>query len=172
MELFQTYSESGELLGLVERSQVHQSGLWHKAAQVFLFNSRRELLVQKRAAQKDLYPDHWDSSVGEHLIPGESYIEGARRGLREELGVTLKHLTPLGSEQRMILEGEGFRDCEFQLAFQGLFDGLIIPDEQEVEDVKWVNSAQLAAMFASPDVKIAPWFRHHYSTYDFRNSFS
>ena len=172
MELFQTYSENGEMLGLVERSQVHQSGLWHKASQVFLFNGRRELLVQKRASEKDLYPNHWDSSVGEHLVPGESYIEGARRGLKEELGVTLEHLTPLGSERRMVLAGEGFHDCEFQVAFQGSFDGLIIPDRLEVQEVLWVNSTQLAAMLASDEVKIAPWFRHHYTSYDFRNSFS
>jgi isopentenyldiphosphate isomerase len=55
-EQFQTYTESGEPLTLVDRSIVHRRGDWHRAVQVFLFRSDGQLLVQQRAKGKDVCP--------------------------------------------------------------------------------------------------------------------
>ncbi len=86
-ELFPTYSATGAAGPLVPRAQVHQQGLWHKAAQVLVFYPNGALLMQQRSASKDLYAQLWDYSVGEHLQPGESYAQAAARGLAEELGL-------------------------------------------------------------------------------------
>ena len=104
-ELFETFDEAGRPTGLVERSVVHTKGLWHRAAHVWLFTSDGRLHVQRRAADKDLYPNLWDFSVGEHLTPGESFEDGARRGLQEELNVTDVILEPMGEVRRMRLTG-------------------------------------------------------------------
>jgi 16S rRNA (adenine1518-N6/adenine1519-N6)-dimethyltransferase len=54
---------------------------------VFVFNSRGELLLQKRSHLKDLCGGKWDSSCAGHLDAGESYRSGAVRELHEELGL-------------------------------------------------------------------------------------
>ncbi len=41
-----------EVLGLMEKQQAHINGLLHRAFSVFLFNSKGEMLLQKRASGK------------------------------------------------------------------------------------------------------------------------
>lgn len=45
-------TENDEVLGLMEKQQAHINGLLHRAFSVFLFNSKGEMLLQKRAAEK------------------------------------------------------------------------------------------------------------------------
>ena len=96
-EHFDTFDDDGQPTGLKPRSEVHRLGLWHRSAQVFLYTPAGELVVHRRAVDKDLYAGLWDHSVGEHLHPGESYLAGALRGVQEEFGLhglqLLCHLT-------------------------------------------------------------------------------
>lgn len=59
-ELFEVFDAAGRSVGLRARAEVHRTGAWHKSAHVFLFNPAGELLLQRRAADKDLYADVWD----------------------------------------------------------------------------------------------------------------
>lgn len=159
-ELFETFDEAGKPTGLVERSVVHAKGLWHRAAHVWLFTSDGRLHVQRRAADKDLYPNLWDFSVGEHLTPGESFEDGARRGLREELNVTDVILEPIGEVRRMRLDAPelGILDFELQQGFRACHDGPIVADPGEVSEVRLVSLDELATWLdASPHV-FTPWF--------------
>ena len=164
-ELFETFDEAGEPAGLVARDEVHARGLWHRSAHVFLFDSAGALLIQLRAPGKDLYPNHWDYSVGEHLKPGEDYLDGALRGLREELNVTGVSLQPLGTLIRSRTEGaadatsygRAFLDRELQQAFRGCYDGPLTPDHDEVAEVRWVTIAALRAWVAREPEVFTPW---------------
>ena len=49
-------TENDEVLGLMEKQQAHINGLLHRAFSVFLFNSKGEMLLQKRAAEKYILP--------------------------------------------------------------------------------------------------------------------
>ena len=119
LELFATYDRNGRAQGLRRRDDVHREGLWHKSAQVFVFRSDGRLLIQRRAADKDLYAGLWDYSVGEHLQPGEEFHQGATRGLREELGITeAPSLQPLGGVRWIELQGAHHTDREIQQAFR------------------------------------------------------
>jgi isopentenyldiphosphate isomerase len=53
-----------------------------------VFDTAGNLFVHLRTATKDLYPSHWDPAVGGVLAAGESFEDGARRELAEELGIT------------------------------------------------------------------------------------
>jgi isopentenyldiphosphate isomerase len=59
---------------------------------VLVRHSKGALFLQKRASTKRVQPGKWDSSVGGHLLPGESYEAAAKRELQEELGITADHL--------------------------------------------------------------------------------
>lgn len=95
-EQFETFDDTGEPMGLVPRSRVHREGLWHRAVHVYLFRSDGRLLLQRRQRDKDICPGAWDLSAAEHLKPGETFRQGAIRGLQEELNVKGVELTPLG----------------------------------------------------------------------------
>lgn len=159
-EYFETFDHHGQPTGLVARHLVHQRGLWHKSAHVFLFDGNGALFVQQRAADKDLYPSLWDFSVGEHLKPGESYLDGAHRGLAEELGVTGVSLEPLLGMRRATfrLDALGVIDREMQQSFRGRHAGPLTPDPAEVAAVEAIGLEDLAAWIRRTPDDFTPWF--------------
>lgn len=90
-EYFDVLDEFGNKTGAIkERSAVHRDGDWHAAVNIFIVNSQNEVLQQRRAADKDSYPNMWDLSCGGHVVTGEDYETAAVRELEEELGVVVK----------------------------------------------------------------------------------
>lgn len=90
-EYFDVLDEFGNKTGVIkERSAVHRDGDWHAAVNIFIVNSQNEVLQQRRAADKDSYPNMWDLSCGGHVATGEDYETAAVRELEEELGVVVK----------------------------------------------------------------------------------
>jgi isopentenyldiphosphate isomerase len=86
-ELVDVIDEQGRTVGTVTRREVRERRLPHRCVYVLVFNRRGELFVHLRTATKDVYPSHWDVAVGGVLAAGEDFDAGARRELREELGV-------------------------------------------------------------------------------------
>jgi isopentenyl-diphosphate delta-isomerase type 1 len=160
-EQFEIYGEDGKLLGTAPRSQVHREGLWHRAANVFLFRSDGRLLIQRRQLTRDVWPGAWDLSVAEHLQPGESYERAALRGLHEELGVGNVQLTPVGgvSQSRVESSEPLIRDYELQQSFRAVFDGAVVPALAEVAEVRLVTVGELTAAIAREPGQFTPWFR-------------
>lgn len=160
-EQFEIYAEDGEPLGMAPRLRVHREGLWHRAVNVFLFRSDGRLLIQRRQLDRDVWPGAWDLSVAEHLKPGESWEQGALRGLKEELGISNVRLTPVGgvSRSRFASSEPLIRDYEFQQSFRGTFDGAVVPALDEVAEIRLVTPGDLTAAFASEPGQYTPWFR-------------
>lgn len=71
------------------RRAVHRDGDWHRAVNIWIINQNQEVLLQKRASNKDSWPDRWDISCGGHLVAGEDRITAALNELSEELGLTV-----------------------------------------------------------------------------------
>jgi isopentenyl-diphosphate delta-isomerase len=157
-ERFDTFAEDGRPLGLRSRSDVHRLGLWHRSAHVFLFNKAGELLIQQRAHDKDLYACLWDYSVGEHLVPGETFAAGAARGLREELGVCGVVLEPIGTRRRARMVVGDAIDAEEQQAFRGLSEGPFRFDPAEVARVRFIALGALADEIGRAPERFTPWF--------------
>lgn len=88
MEIFDIVDERDQVIGQATRQEVHGNpSLIHRVVHILVFNSKKELFLQKRSASKDTYPGSWDTSVGGHVDGGESYNHAASREIREELGV-------------------------------------------------------------------------------------
>ena len=157
MELFEIFDDNGVLLGEVPRGTVHEQGMWHKSAQVFVFNSQGELLLAQRAVDKDLYANLWDYSVGEHLQPRETHAMAAYRGLIEELGIRHIQLKPLGVQRWVVQRGDGFWDREIQQAYQGVYDGQLLLDPAEVQAVEYVALVELHKRVETNPEQFTPW---------------
>lgn len=160
-EIFETLTPDGKPAGLAPRSRVHREGLWHRAVNIFLFRPDGRLLIQRRQLSKDVWPGAWDLSVAEHLKPGETYADGAVRGLREELGITGVELEPLGGVAKSFLDiaETGIRDYEFQQSFRGVSDDAVTPDPGEVMEVQTITLDGLRIAFNQRPEEFTPWFR-------------
>ena len=158
-ELFETFDECDRPLGLKPRAQVHREGIWHRAVNVFLFDEHGRLYIQRRSACKDVGPGLWDLSAAEHLQPGESFEQGARRGLMEELGAMDVVLTAYPGTFRNKLEQDGVRDWEVQRCYSGRYAGPITIDSDEVAEVRSIGRADLVSALAQDPNRHTPWFR-------------
>ena len=95
---FEVLDDWGHATGQsLPRAAVHERELWHSTVNVWILNSKGEVLLQLRGAKMELNPNTWDVAIGTHVRPGEDPTEAALRCLQTELGVTvakdqLKHL--------------------------------------------------------------------------------
>ena len=90
MEYFDVLNEHGEFTGRVETREVcHEQGLWHRAIYGFIFNKNGDVLLQKRSANKKLWPNLWDITAGGHVLAGEFGYQALIREMREELGLDI-----------------------------------------------------------------------------------
>ena len=160
-EQFETFKEEGEPTGLVARSRVHEQGLWHKTSNVFLFRSDGRLITQKRHASKDVWPGAWDLSVAEHLEPGEDFLDGAVRGLSEELGIVGVRLETASDVIRTKLEvpEHDIKDFEIQMCFRGTSDAELKPQSSEIAELRLIELGELQAAMRELPNEFTPWFR-------------
>jgi isopentenyl-diphosphate delta-isomerase len=93
-------------------------GLLHRAILVFLINDRREVYLQKRARDVLFYPGHWSASVTGHVSSGETYLEAAKREVKEELGIDCE-LRELGKFLTPKWKIRDMTEWEFITVFKG-----------------------------------------------------
>ena len=89
-ELIDILNEDGSCAGIQKmKSEAHEKGLWHASVQIWIYNSKNEILIQQRAHTKDTYPNLWDISVAGHLSVGDSHITASIREIKEEIGLDI-----------------------------------------------------------------------------------
>ena len=73
--------------GTMEKMEAHKKGELHRAFSVFIFNSKKELLLQRRAFHKYHSGGLWTNTCCSHPQPEENIKEAARKRLAEEMGI-------------------------------------------------------------------------------------
>lgn len=87
-EYFDILDENGNKTGKTKlRSEVHRDGDWHKSVHIWIINNKGDILLQRRCATKDSYPNMLDISCAGHLSSGDDSLLGAIRELKEELNL-------------------------------------------------------------------------------------
>jgi isopentenyldiphosphate isomerase len=132
-ELVDVIDEAGRTIGIVTRTEMRARRLPHRCAYILVFNRAGALFVHLRTSTKDVYPSHWDVTVGGVLAAGESFDAGARRELSEELGVNaeLELLYPFSyADAATRVDGRVYRathDGPFQLQPDEIVRGEFVP---------------------------------------------
>ena len=106
-ELVDIIDDAGRTVGVISRGEMRGQRLPHRCVYVFIFNQRGEIFIHLRTPTKDVYPSHWDVAVGGVLAAGETFAEGAKREVREEVGldITLDELFPFRyADERSIVQ--------------------------------------------------------------------
>src|SRR5262249_22085291 len=126
--------------------------LLHRAVHIFVFNSRGELLLQKRSAHKDEYPNCYTSSASGHLAAGESYERAAPRELEEELGLC----APL---ERLAKFPAGLvTSQDHAVLSRRATDGAPRTDRHEMDAVAFPSPPDTAAMIETRPDEFSPCF--------------
>ncbi|TSA56489.1 NUDIX domain-containing protein [bacterium] len=125
------------------RENIWKRGLEHnvRVVNIFIFNSKKELLLPKRSMDRRIFPGCYDFSCGEHVQAGEDYYDAAVRGLKEELGIVDQRLVELGK----ITPKEGV-NC-FMKVYKLTYDREINNyDKKGIDNLFWYDLAIIKKM--------------------------
>ena len=147
-EYFDILNENGCYLEYTKpKKEAHQNGLWHRGAVNFIINNKKEILLQKRCATKDIDPNLWDVSVGGHCDKDEFSFETVIRETYEELGLSLKKedLLFIGSFKGEIIKDDVhdsmFIDCF--VTFKDINIKDINIQKEELSEIRYISLAKL-----------------------------
>jgi len=153
-EELEYFDSMGFFKGTAKREHIHNIGLWHKGVHVWLFNSKGQLFLKKRAKYKKLHPMHWED-VGEHLKPNEDFEKAAMRGLKEELGIDEKKIKRL---YKVYWTKMRFgNDHELIELWFCIYDGPIKENEESFGG-RFFSIEEIKAMIKNRE-PFTPWFK-------------
>ena len=154
-------NENDNQIGEMEKLEAHKKGLLHRAFSVFIFNSKGELLLQKRAKGKYHSGGLLTNTCCSHPVPNEDTKKGAERRLKEETGInaSLKEVHKFIYKKKF---ENGLTEYEYDHVFFGKSDTKPILKKEEAEDYKYISIEEL-----KKDIKKNP---NDY-TYWLKNSF-
>lgn len=134
--------EKDNVIGTEEKMKTHQEGKLHRAFSIFVFNSKGELLLQKRAKSKYHSGGLWTNTCCSHPRPEEHIEKAVHRRLKEEMGFDCELKEIFSFTYKAKLDNNLF-EHEYDHVFIGNFDGEPNPNPEEVDDWKWVDLEEL-----------------------------
>ena len=151
-EIFDVVNELDEVVGRERRSEVHRTGLKHRAVHVLMFNGRGDVFLQKRSMSKDTPPGVWDSSASGHLDCGEGYDSCAVREVREELGYELQCVP----ERVLKIDACEETGQEFVWIYRCQSEGPFVMHPEEIEDGRWFARDHVSKWMQERPEEFAP----------------
>lgn len=164
LEILDIWNENGKPTGQsADKAVLHQNGLFHPTVHIWFYTPTPNILLQKRTANKLIFPNLWDVSVAGHVASGETVLEGATREIEEEIGLSVKpeDLNLISVRKNVNKFSNGIIDAEFQHVFlcelSVAIEALRIQKE-EVDAVRLFSFVELKQCQAHkhPDFSIVP----------------
>jgi len=144
----------------VNKLEVHEKGLRHKAVSVFVMQGDA-LLIQQRAFAKYHTPGLWANTCCTHPEWAEDSLACATRRLDEELGI--KGLNPRFQNQIEYRAdvGGGLTEHEVVDVFLAEADQslVITPNPDEVMDTRWIELENLTFELCENPETFTPWIK-------------
>jgi len=131
-------------IGSEFKMKAHKDGKLHRAFSIFVFNSKGDLLLQKRSFKKYHSGGLWTNTCCSHPKPGETIMIAAHRRLKEEMGFdcNLKEIFSFIYKSKL---NQKIIEHEFDHVLIGEFNEKPKININEVEDSKLVNLDFLAS---------------------------
>jgi isopentenyl-diphosphate delta-isomerase len=149
--------ESDREIGTSEKLPAHFEGRLHRAFSVFVFDPIGRLLLQRRAATKYHSALLWSNTCCGHPRPGEPVQEAAHRRLREEMGIDCLLRAAFRFTYHADLQ-HGLVEHEYDHVFVGRFEGIPVPNPDEVEEWRWAEVADVIADLGANAGRYTAWF--------------
>lgn len=158
MEHVVLVDELDQQIGTMEKMEAHRVGALHRAFSILLFNSKGEMLLQKRAESKYHSAGLWTNTCCSHPLPGETMKDATVRRLVQEMGISLETDFIFKFKYKTHLDHD-FIEHEIDYVFTGTFNGEPIINTVEVEDWKFATLDEVRQ-----DMKLNPnrytyWFK-------------
>jgi isopentenyl-diphosphate delta-isomerase len=157
MEYVVLVDEQDNPIGKMEKQQAHIEGLLHRAFSIFIFNSEKKLLLQKRASSKYHCGGLWTNSCCSHPRENENIQDAANRRLAEEMGMQCS-LKPIFTFMYKAEFDNGLIEHEFDHVFFGESNQTPKINTEEVEAYRYISMDALQQEIKEFPDKFTPWF--------------
>ena len=144
--------------GTMEKMEVHQKALLHRAFSIFIFNEKGEMLLHKRAEKKYHSGGLWTNACCSHPQPGEETLAAAQMRLQQEMGFNTELKKAFDFIYKVSFDN-GLTEHEFDHVFIGTYDGDIVPNAAEVSDYCFKPVAEIKNLIQSHPQKYTEWFK-------------
>ncbi len=155
-ELIDICDNDNNLTGVQKmKTEAHKKGLWHRASHIWVYNSKKEILLHLRSKDKSFFPNVWDLSAGGHIGANEDPINGGLREIQEEIGLKLTTedlLFMMIKKQKT--KFEDLKNNEFYYVYLYKFDGNADELKLQTEEVQEARFFPINTL--EKDLKINP----------------
>ncbi|MBI2259489.1 MAG: isopentenyl-diphosphate Delta-isomerase [Flavobacteriia bacterium] len=165
--------ENDNVIGTSNKLEVHQKGLLHRAFSILIFNTKGELLIQKRAVEKYHSKGLWSNTCCSHPIEGENEQNTINKKLKQEMGIVTEVQFAYHFIYKIELDN-GLIENELDKVYIGEYEGEIKANPLEVSDFKWIGLELLRKEMASRPRDYTHWFKiivnEHLEDFNFASS--
>lgn len=134
--------ETGHPLGhALPRHEAIATQAWCRSTNIFVVNSKGEILCHQRSLNKERYPGVWSTHLGGHVGTGETYETNASKEVEEEAGIRA-HPSRLIHWRTTRINRARLWVREFVLLHDAAVESLI-PQPGEVEQFLWLSPEEI-----------------------------
>ena len=151
-EIIDVIDSQNRVIGSCIKDEIYSKNHLHRIVHVLIFNDKGEMLLQLRSKNKSYLPGYWGTSVGGHVMSGETPEQAALREMEEELGVKLE-IEPFTKDWFDSTDEIGLRKLLF--TFKASSCGPFKHFGKEIERTEFIPLEKIKKMIAAGD-KIHP----------------
>ena len=156
-------NENDQEIGTALKEECHLSdGLLHRAFSVFVFNDKKEVLMQQRSGGKMLWGKFWSNACCSHPRLGEAICDAAHRRVKEELSleINLDFLFKFKYQEQFKNIGSENELCH---VFIGKCNQEPKVDSSEISDWKYLTIEELTRSIEENPSDFTPWLKIEWS---------
>ena len=159
IELVSLLDDEGRVIGTADKNSVHTSDTrLHLAFSCHVFNSSGEVLVTRRALNKQTWPGVWTNSFCGHPAPGEDAEDAVRRRSSVELGIEIEGLELVLPKFRYrAVDASGIVENEVCPVYRATTVDAVAANPAEVIEFRWVAPAALRTAVGATPFAFSPW---------------
>ena len=146
-------------VGEMEKMHAHHKAMLHRAVSVFVFNSKQQLLIHRRADNKYHSAGLWTNTACTHPFPNESNEQAALRRLREVMGISIPNMKEIFHFLYKEDLGYGLTEHEYDHVFVGITDAVPQPDPNEVSEYKYASLEEIMEQIKLKLEDFTIWFK-------------
>jgi isopentenyl-diphosphate delta-isomerase len=159
-QIISSVDERGNFLEYVSKIKAHTGeGIHHLAITVFVFNSKGEVLLQKR--KHKIFDNIWENTASTHQLHREDKTdetdeEATLRALKREYGIEKIELEKLGGFNYFQRNGD-LCENEFCKLLIGKYDGEVKLNPEVGYAIKWMDKNEFLKDLEKHPQSYTPW---------------
>ena len=154
-------NERDDQLGVFQRDTAEKNMNYIiRVVYILLFNDDNQILIQRRSADSERFPNYWEVSASGTVLPDEGYVEAAKRKLLDELGITL----PLRHEHKDVMRRPDVASHLAAIFVGHIQDSSTVKfNTEKISEVRWVTpkEAREGYLVTPSFMQVLDWWEDH-----------